>query len=502
MFVARERELSVLEDAYGRDGFEFVAVYGRRRVGKTALIREFVKNKPAVFFFTAHRTTSQENLALLSAAMGAQLIEGWEEREGDDEPLSAMGPSHAPIYPSVASALSALFDRAGKVAARSRCKPIIVIDEYPYLAESAQGTASALQVLIDGSKDRVNLLLILCGSSMSFMEHQVLGETSPLYGRRTRQLKVRPFDAFDAARLFPNAPAQRIAEFYGMAGGIPLYLGEFDAERSLERNMSERVFREEALLFGEPMSFLLQEVAHVRRFNAVLSAMAAGRTSPGRIADASGLGLSNVANTVSALEELGIAQRILPVGGKRSRRFYLCKIIDHLFRFWYALVAPNRAAVEASMGDLVASRVCGERFSTYMGPVFEDICRQWVLRAIADGTIADSTGNALLPLAIGSWWGSDPTTHSQTEIDIVCQCADDFWIVGECRWRNEPTGTDLLETLEHRSHLVGGTDKRLFVFSRSGFTRGALERASRDGRFTLVTLDDMFESAGCEGIAP
>lgn len=186
MFVGRQSELESLETAYQKGSFQFAVVYGRRRVGKTSLLRAFTQDKPSVIFFTGQQTVASENLALLS-----------REMLGD----SAAGAA----FPSIQVALESVFERAKAE------QVILVIDEYPYLAESDPGVSSCLQTLIDRHKDKSNLFLVLCGSSMSFMEHQVLGHQSPLYGRRAMQLRIDPFVVFDVAQMLPDHPSRELS---------------------------------------------------------------------------------------------------------------------------------------------------------------------------------------------------------------------------------------------------------------------------------------------------
>ena len=187
MFVGRQSELESLETAYQKGSFQFAVVYGRRRVGKTSLLRAFTQDKHSVNFFTGQQAVASENLALLSREMLGN---------------SAAGAA----FPSIQVALESVFERAKAE------QVILVIDEYPYLAESDPGVSSCLQTLIDRHKDKSNLFLVLCGSSMSFMEHQVLGHQSPLYGRRTMQLRIDPFVVFDVAQMLPDAPIERSIE--------------------------------------------------------------------------------------------------------------------------------------------------------------------------------------------------------------------------------------------------------------------------------------------------
>ena len=217
MFIGRARELELLESAYRSDKFEMVVVYGRRRVGKTALLNKFISDKPHAALLTAQQTVAQENLERLSDAVAAM------DRNG--EASRAVAPTSDLTYRTFSAALSHAFESA------SVERHVLVIDEYPYLAESEPGISSLLQTLIDQHKTDSRLMIVLCGSSMGFMEHQVLGEKSPLYGRRTAQIKLQPFDVFEAAQMLGDPDPQKAVELYNEA----IKRGSFEAYVTLGR---------------------------------------------------------------------------------------------------------------------------------------------------------------------------------------------------------------------------------------------------------------------------
>ena len=220
-FIGRERELRTLEQLYETGTFQMPVIYGRRRVGKTSLINKFVESKPAVVF-TARESSAKENRIALSTAVA---------EFSQDDGLAALD-APAPVFES----FDAAFEQVFRIA-RSR-RIVFVIDEYPYLAQSYRPVSSLLQAKIDDEKDASGLYLVLCGSSMSFMEHQVLGYQSPLCGRRTAQIKVELFDVFDSAKLLKGLSAEDAVAWYGMVGGIPLYLEQCDTSATLKRNMA------------------------------------------------------------------------------------------------------------------------------------------------------------------------------------------------------------------------------------------------------------------------
>ena len=465
MFIGRKRELATLERLYRKQGFQFPAIYGRRRVGKTTLISWFVKDKPTVFF-TAIEGNLNANLRLLSAA-----IRSFEAPDAD--------PSSAPVYRDLYEALDAVFG----MAASQRL--VFVIDEYPYLAKADPSVSSMLQGLIDRYRESSQLYLILCGSSLSFMKEQLLNDKSPLYGRRTAQIELLPLDFFEALGFFPNVYATDALQYYAMAGGVPLYLRQFDTALSLEENICEVFLQPESLLFDEPTNLIKQEVQKAAPFNAVIQAIAEGRSQNNEIAMAVGVQTSELTYYLKGLRSIGLVRKEMPVIVGSRRAVY--RLSDSLFRFWYRFVLPNRTAIERGMQQRVLRGVL-EGLPAFCGPVFEEVCAQWLWRRNADGSLPVEFGD------LGRWWGNDPELREEAEIDLVGIDGDRTVLVGECKWRNEDLDRDVVETLEHRSGLVHAqSDSWLYAFSKSGFTQAAVEAAAAHGRVQLVAFDDMCE---------
>ena len=465
-FVGRERELAALGRLYKEDSFQMPVIYGRRRVGKTSLINRFIDGKPAIFF-SARETSAKENLAALSRAI-ANFEQGG---------AGALADEAAPLFPSFEVAFARVFQLA------QNCRLVFVIDEFPYLAKSDSAVSSILQHAIDHRDEDCRLFLVLCGSSMSFMEHQVLGYKSPLYGRRTAQIKVEPFDVCQASLLLAGASPEEVVAWYGIAGGIPLYLEQFDSSLSLERNLSHNVLRTDSFLFGEPDAFLQQELREPAKYNAVIQAIAQGEGVLSNISDVAGLDRTAVSGYLKSLMELGVVKREVPVvdANKKKVRYALS---DNLFRFWYRFVPRYLTPLQAGREDAVAALVATDHLSTFLGPVFEDVCRQWLVASMGLGGIP-------LILDIGRWWGADLERKEQAEIDIVALCDNGIMLCGECKWQAKLTDIDVLRTLQHRASIIGnGCDQRLFLFSKSGFTAECRQEAETAG-CRLVSLGDM-----------
>ena len=473
MFVARNHELELLAGTHETPGFQMSIVYGRRRVGKTRLLRKFAENKSRTIFFTALESTASDNLTALSRTI-------YQINLANQPTTENLNQTTFPQFASFEDALRNVFAQA------EEDRLLFIIDEYPYLAGSYPGISSILQSLIDEHKETSQLHLILCGSSMSFMEHQVLGHKSPLYGRRTMQLKVAPFDYLDATKMLPDANPTRAIELYAIAGGIPLYLEQLDSNQSTEWNIASRVLPTGALLNAEPLNYLLQEVRNPATYNAVIAAIARGYVRPTEIGDAIHIDRARVDTYLKNLIELLIVERRTPVmDGNRKKIQY--RIIDNLFRFWYTFMPKYGSLVEAGRSDAIAHRMMEKEFPTFVGPAFEDICRQWIVRQVEHDALD------ILPREIGSWWGTDPRSRKQEEIDIVAPGIDRELLLGECKWRSEAVDVDALDKLVERSGLFTATEKQLYLFSKAGFTDACRTKAKRMGNVRLIGLEEMFE---------
>lgn len=488
MFVGRETELNQLNRAYASGAFQMQVIYGRRRVGKTALIQQFIADKPDAHYFIAQQNSEQVNLTQLSEALSQASTRTANSSPAEaDIGIGSLAHESFPVFRTFEAAINDLFIRA------THKRIIFVIDEYPYLAACYPGVSSLLQSLIDRYHQTSKLFLILCGSSLSFMEHQVLGEKSPLYGRRTGQISLSPFDAFDAARLLSieDDPVKTV-ELYALAGGIPLYLSQLDGSQSAEWNIAHRMLDNGSLLAIEPDNLLQQETRKPAVYKSVLNALASGKTTAREIGDATGLSNSSLHACLDELTSMQLVRKADPVGsGKKRQPRYALK--DNLFRFHYGIGLRYDAAIELGMGERVAEAIIANgEFRTYVGSIFEEVCRQWLMREMAHGDIA------LMPKEVGSWWGT-PARNQPEEVNIVASGVSPLdgssaMLIGECKWRNELVGTSVLDKLQERARYVPGTIAQtpLYLFSKSGFTEGLVRAAQEQGNVRLRTVSEMF----------
>ena len=465
MFIGRKDELEVLKTHYKKERFEFIVVYGRRRVGKTSLLSNFTKKLPVIFF------TAVEN----NAAINLQNLSQAYHRFAN--PNSTAGVF--PVFSNLQAAFEAIFELA---KTKHMC---FVIDEYPYLAKADKSASSVLQMLIDKNKSTSKLFLVACGSSLSFMREQVLSEKSPLYGRRTAQLEIKPFDFFEARKFFPNAQAEDVLYYYSMAGGIPLYLEQFSAKLALEPNIEQAFLHPSAFLFEEPTNLIKQEVQKAATYNAVIAAIASGKTTCNEIATTINSNTAETSYYLKELQRLDVVLREMPVCKGSRRAIY--KLNDNLFLFWYKFILPSLSLIERNMPKPVLAHI-KSHISEHVSFVFEQVCKDWLWRMNAAGTLGFMFDSA------GRWWGNNAQTKTEEEIDIVCTNQKKVVAVAECKWKNELIGTDVAKKLIDRANLIKPSkNAHYFIFAKTGFTKGCEEFAGKTSNFHLVDFEGMAE---------
>jgi AAA+ ATPase superfamily predicted ATPase len=365
---------------------------------------------------------------------------------------------------------------------------MVVIDEFPYLVESNSALPSILQKVWDELLRHTQLFLILCGSSIGMMEQTTLGYRSPLYGRRSGQLLLQPLD-FGAARLFfsqYDLPGQ--IETYATLGGMPAYLEQFDFEQSLAANIIERILRPNRFLYQEPLFLLRTELREPRNYFAILQAIAHGQTRPNEIAQASGVGdARTVSKYLSVLQELRLIERLVPVTETQpaKSRQGLYRLSDPFLRFWFRFVAPHRSELDQEQGRLVWQNDIEPQLAQFTGPVFEEVCRQFLWQAARAG---QTNTLPFTPQQVGAWW------RRQQEVDIVAlNRAEGKVLVGECKWRARPVGSNVLADLRQAATglLAQLPNVQVYyaLFARAGFTAELTAQAAQGPSLLLYNLE-------------
>ena len=325
-------------------------------------------------------------------------------------------------FDSSQTALEYVFDLAEEE------RIVLVIDEYPYVARASKSLASTLQLLSDKYKDTSKLFLILCGSSMSYMEDQVLAYKAPLYGRRTAQFKIQPFEFQEACKYFSKLSSEDKALAYSIVGGMPQYLLQLDDKLSMGDNIKNTYLNPASSIYEEPQNLLKQEVREPAIYNAIIVAVATGYTKMSEISTKVGEDTSVCAVYIKNLISLGIVKKETPFGEESARKT-ICSIEDNMFRFWYRFVPENISIISRGATELAYNRI-KPHLSDYMGGVFEEICKQYLWSLLLAGKCTiDFTD-------IGRWWGTNKKTKQQVEIDILGTADKNTALFGECKWTN------------------------------------------------------------------
>ena len=458
MFIGREAELGRLEKMYSSNKLEFATVYGRRRVGKTTLINHFTNGRRCIFF-ACQKSSIADNLAELSAQISAFL-------------------GYGVSFPSFIEAFRAI------VRYSMEERLIFVMDEYPYLAKKDNNAISSiLQNILDHEAKESKLFLILSGSSISFMEDEVLGKESPLHGRITAQFLVKPFDYLDSGRFVPSYSCSDNAIVYGITGGIPRYLELFDDSVSLKENLLYNIFDSNSVLFNERENYLKEEFSEVSTYSSILNAIASGCTKLSEIASLAGVQVGTLPAYINKLREVGVVDKIVPLGESEKKGVW--RICDLFFRFHSFFVTRNISTIVSGRMAQAYDKVVAPLLNDYMGKVFEEIAKQYIERY----------ANLPFPLGIvGTWWGGSRTLHKEIEIDVVCKSAiSNDAIIGSAKFRERKMDSHELDLMRSYSREMGGAGNFLYwFFSKSGFADDIKEQAANDDSIKLFTIDDIY----------
>jgi len=413
-FIDRESELEALNVAYDKPYFCFYPIYGRRRTGKTELIKQFIKDKPHIYFL-ATEGTEKENITNFKHA--AKHIINIDVINDDFEAIFRY------------------------IIQNAQEKIVIVIDEFPFLIKANKAISSKFQYLIDEHLSKTKFFLILCGSSVGMMFKEVLGYRAPLYGRRTGQIQVRPF-LFENVRQFLDKTIEECVQIYGACGGVPFYLKEFVEKKDFFSLVDEKVLSPETLLNKEAVFLLREELDEISRYASILGAISLGNTKVGDIMNYCGFKERlNIAPYLNVLERLGIIEKEIPItSGLKARGIY--KIKDQFFRFYFQYVRPNESILTDNRKEIVT--FIKKDYNTYLGKIFEDIAKEFIRKKHVVSKV-------------GTWW------YQEEEIDIVSlneNTKEIFFF--ECKWKDLTLAQaqKILEKLQEKTIHVDWHNKK------------------------------------------
>ncbi|ELZ40032.1 ATPase (AAA+ superfamily) protein [Halorubrum californiense DSM 19288] len=454
-FVDRDDELDLLRSRFERDDSDLVVIYGRRRLGKSALVREAIAERDDAVYWQATEETPDAQLAnfLDTASETFPLL---EDIQRDWEAL---------------------------LRALGREDAIVVLDEFPYLVESDDALPSKVQRVWDLDLEETGMTLVLVGSSISIMEEKVLSGGSPLYGRRTATIDLSPLALDDARELYPSDDPDEIIQTWGVFGGTPYYLRALSDDASLGENIQAQVLSEHGVLHTEP-EFLLRTEFGIREpqtYYTVLRAIATGRRAANEIADFAGVDSNALGSYLSKLRRLRLVERDIPVtANPNATRKSRYRLREPLFRFWFRYVYGQEEKI-TQLGEDAYDELVAPSFTEYMGAMFELVCQN----ALPDLVPKTYRG-------IGYWW------HSQDELDVVGLASDGTLVAGECKYTTREMHEGDLADLERGAAQVdwtppagGDPDYHYCCFCRSGFSEGLQQTAEARDDVSLFTPDDI-----------
>ena len=443
-FIGRKYELKELNLEYENGKFALSVIYGRRRVGKTYLIQEFIKDKEG-YYFVATESNELINLSLISKAIYKTC--------GNLEGL--------PAFSNFESALRYLFQYSIDK------RIIFVIDEFPYLAESAPYISSLIQNLIDEYREKSKLFLILCGSSMSFMEEQVLGYKSPLYGRRTSQFKINAFNYLESGEFVNSYSDKEKSIVFGLTNGVAEYLTFFDENLSLKENIINIFLKPNGRLYEEPLNLLKQELRQPKFYNDILFSISAGASKLNEISTKLNVVSGGLAHYLNSLIELGIIEKKTPVLNRKTKRpIYVIK--DTMFLFWYKFVQTNLNMINIGLGEVLYESI-EKNLNDYMGDVFEKISIEYFEERLKKSKFS------FIPTDYGNWWGTDKELKKESEIDMLAYNNENEFLFIEAKWNNSKVKQDILDNLISKSYNFRYKKAYYWITSLSGFEKFKIE---------------------------
>ncbi len=479
MFIGRENELKFLNDRYTADGGQLIVLYGRRRVGKTETLREFCKGKPHVFF-SCTQSTDRVQLRNFSNQILKENIPAKEYiSEFDNWERAFRAVTSLPYGDS---------------------KKLIVIDEFPYMCRGNKSIPSILQNLWDAELQNSNVMIILCGSAMSFIEKELLAEKNPLYGRATGIYKMKEMGFYDAVKFFPDYSDRDKILAYSILGGIPHYLRQWDTKMSIAENIRRNILTKGCVLYSEVDFLLHQELRETSIYNAIIEAVALGNTKLNDISQKSLVDdTSKTSVYLKNLIELGIVEREFSVDSKTKEQANTARgtyhLTDNFFRFWYAFGFANISQLEDGDVDGVYEYAVKPALHEFASFAFENVCREFVREMQKKNELPFRYSK------MGRWFGkttvrdeksSSGLRTTETEIDLLgIDMAEKQYLVGECKFKGVPFSySEYLDTLAKLSPLKENAVFHYALFSESGFDEKIVDCAVSQNT-KLYTLDQI-----------
>lgn len=468
-FIGRKNELHTLNTEYNRNS-SFVVIYGRRRVGKTTLIKEFLKNKTAFYYLATEELESQSMKRLanvIARTTKNTLLQKIEFTDWLD------------LFQLIADY-------------KPEEKKVLVIDEFPYLVRTNSAFPSILQNAWDEFLKDSNVMLILSGSLIGMMQKHVLSYDSPLYGRRTAQMRLTPLP-FTSIYETQNLPFEQAVEQFALTGGVPKYLEFFEDGRPLEEQLKDAVFSKNGFLYEEPNFLLKSEFLTAVNYFSIIKTIADGNHKLGKIASALGQESSSLTPYLSTLSDFSFIEKRTPITEKNPEksRKGLYFIADNFLRFWFCYVYPYKGELELDNMQIVLDEIHKDFKEKFVAFAYEDICKDIFAKLCSNNTIS------FVPSRIGSYWLND--YDGDTEINVMSVDHQNKQVfAGECKYHTKPVDTSvyfaLKEKVDNAAEIRKSFPKYNVIyglFSKSGFTKRMLDIAKENPNILLIHEDHL-----------
>lgn len=480
MFIGREAELKFLQDKFDSENGQLVVLYGRRRVGKTETLREFCKGKQHIFYSCTQSTDK------------VQLSKFSKHILKEDIPAKQYISEFADWESAFRSVLDFPFGKQ---------KKLLIIDEFPYMCKGNKSIPSVLQNLWDAELKDKNVMIVLCGSAMSFIEKELFAEKNPLYGRATGIYKMTEMGFYDAVKFFPNYSDKDKVLAYSILGGIPHYLRQFSSKLSLAENIKKNILTKGSVLYSEVDFLLHQELRETPIYNSIIEAVALGNTKLNDISQKSLVeDTSKTSVYLKNLIELGIVEREFSVDSKSKEKANsnrgTYRLTDNFFRFWYAFGFTNFSQLEDGDIDGVYDYVIAPALHEFASFTFEDVCKEFVREMQKKNELPFRYSK------MGRWTGKTTVRDkdapkgirvAETEIDILGVEKDGKeYLIGECKFKKAPFGySEYLDTFTKLTPLKDTAKFYYALFSESGFDDKLVSEADNNDNITLYNLNQI-----------
>ncbi len=466
-FHGRDGELESLSQAYESDRSQLWVVYGRRRIGKTTLLKRFVESKRA-FFFSGGKERTHEQIRRFLGELADY--------------------TGQPVLKKIRAATwTEAFSMLDQHVSMSPRKTVVILDEFQWMCRGAPGVLSDLQRLWDhGWKDSGRVVLILCGSAVSFMVGEVLAQKSPLFGRRTGSLHLQPMMAQEVGAFFGARGRFEIAEALISLGGVPAYLELFHGGGSVRQTLSDLAFRKDGYLVKEAELVFGEQLREKERYYQIARLLSACPSSMADLSRATGLNKGQLSFYLDRLLMLGFIDKHRPITKLTTSKTVRYRLRDEYLRFYFSFVEPNldRITLGGSRSGYSFDRMTAGRWETFLGLGFE----LFVSRNVE--AMLRAAGSRDVVNRIGSYWHAGTARRPGVQIDLVIEREDGVTNIVECKWSRRRVGRAVVDELSRKCDLYPNPRQHTLepvLVAAAGATKGVTEAGVR-----TVTLKDLY----------